>query len=112
ADPRRSLPDNRPNRPGGLSGWRVWRRAGPHARNGSADLFPLTAVRSFLARQEARLPPSSAHAAALTGAGRLSRRLKTAIEAASGGPNDSQEKRQWLRSAASSAATTASSPER
>jgi hypothetical protein len=30
------------------------------ASNGSADLLPLTAARSFLARQEARLPPPSA----------------------------------------------------
>ena len=43
----------------------VWRLAGPQARNGSADLLPLTAARSFLARQQARLPPPSADAAAL-----------------------------------------------
>ena len=57
----------------------------PRPRNGSADLLPLTAERSFLARQQARLPPSSARAAALKGAGRPARRLKTAIEAAWGG---------------------------
>lgn len=47
-----------------------------------------------------------------TGAGRPSRRLKTAIEAAWAASRNSQERRQWLRSAASPAVTTAASPAR
>jgi hypothetical protein len=43
----------------------VWRRAGPQARNDFADLLPLTAARSFLASQQARLSPPSADAASL-----------------------------------------------
>ena len=99
-----------PSRPGGLSAWLVWRPAGLAPATAPPTFFPCADAHSSRSKNlGCRRPPLRCGP---TGAGRPSRRLKTAIEAASGGSRNSQEIRQWLRSAASPAATTASSPAR
>ena len=77
--------------PDGLSGWLVWRRSGLWPATAPPTFFP-GVCHAFLASQEARLPPSSA-ALRPDGASRPFRRLMTAIEAALGGFENSQERR-------------------
>jgi uncharacterized protein (DUF736 family) len=78
-----SSADNAGEAPGGLSSGLVWRRSGLGLQRLRRPSSPVR-ERSFLAQQQARLPPSSAHAAA-QGCSRPVRRLSTTIEAASGG---------------------------
>ena len=71
------------SRPGGLSGWLVWRPAGLVPATAPPTFFPCADAHSSRGKKlGCRRPPLHCGP---TGAGRPSRRLKTAIEAASGG---------------------------
>src|SRR3546814_14193974 len=81
--------------PCGLFNGLIWPKVGfasiAYDATAPIDFLPLPAARSFLAKQQSRLSPSSAHAAVASDAPSIASGLLIAIEAAMG-PGSKQRK--------------------